>query len=1847
LLVNRTIIPGYGIKESAREGRRWRWYRGQRHMDQRPVLIKTPRKQPTDQLLGARLEKEYKTLQDIQIPGVIKVYDYIKSTDGIALILEDTGGSFLDQLISTRRLSLTEFLQIAIRLSTCIAGLHSQKILHANIHPGAILSGPEAQNVWITGFDRAVRLDTGAQDSTSYSLSKGHLAYIAPEQTSRMDAIVDYRSDLYSMGVLFYQLLTGRLPFRTEEPLELVHCHLARTPTPPSDIDSEIPGPLSDLVMQLLKKKPDDRYQNALNLLEDLNACHEQYRSTGVVRHLTTHRQGRPEHFEIPQRLYGRSNETRQLLDAFERVRKGGTELVFVAGYSGVGKTSLIQHIREPVVKHNGYFASGKYDQLERSTPYSAIIVAFRGLVRQILTESDEQITDWRQRLLEVLGPNGKVITEVIPELALIIGEQPQLPELKPIEAQNRFNLYFQRFVNVFAHPSHPLVLFLDDLQWASVASTQLLQAWVTGFGIDGLLMIGAYRDNEVDSHHPLRTAIKSIREAGGSLLEITLLPLALSSVTQLIRDALGRSEGTSRPLGECVQAKTDGNPFFTKVFLENLHEEGLLYFDPAAGWSWKMEDIEAIQATDNVVDLMARKIERLPPQTRETTKLAAIIGNRFDLGTLATASSENIEITIGKLEPAVAEGLILRFGNDYLFYHDRIQEAAHGLIPVTVRPQLHYQIGSLLLARYAENELEDHIFEIANHINAGSELIMDTDERTRLALLNLQAGSKAKTSTAYETALDYFEHGADLLPVNPWVQEYDLSFALHRERAECAYLCGHFDEAESGFDLLMKHAKTRLEKAAIYNMRIVQYENLSRFAEASAFGCEGLALFDIKFPETKAERISTVDDEINSIQKHLEGKNIEELIHLPVMADADVKVCMKLLMTMWSSSYISDDIPLTMLIAATMVRLSLQHGNTEESAYGYVTYAINIASRTGDYQSAYEFGLLALNINREFDDRTARAKVNHMFSCYICFWRKHINECFAYSRVAYESGLESGDFTYGGYGAFHESWHALFGGMNLDHFNEEYSAKLQFLTGYKYQSISDAHQLILQWGLSLQGRTDEELSLDGRSFSEQAYLDAYQDVPFFAAFYYVAKLNICYLFMDYSQAIQLAEKAESTIHGVRGMIWDSILCFNHALTLAAVYDSLKKEQKPVAWQKLEILRQQMQRWAENGPENYAHQHALICAEMARLQNQPDAAITNYEKAIQSARENGFIQNEALANELFGRYWLQRDHDRLAAMYLQDAEQRYQQWGSPVKSRQITTQYAEVLQQAGGSGTDLSETLSTSESLNLSTVLKATQAISGEMIKSRLVERLMQILLENAGAQRGLLLCPEGSTWKVDAEGVVVSDSISVRQSDESDLETAWSSAVVNYVSHTRENLIVSNAQNDSRLLNDAYVQESCAESILCVPIVHQQELAGILYLENNLISNAFTPDLVLLVQTLATQAAIALENARLYSDVMVEIGERRQAEQALNTSEEKYRLLVENQTDLVVKLDPTGRFLFASPSLCEMFEMTEHELLESSFHDLIHPHDCEIVIQEWKHLSTEPYTTQIEHRIRTNADERWLAWSLKAVNGTGSEIIGSGRDVTNRRRAEEQARQNLQDLAHMSRLQSMGEMASTLAHELNQPLTAILSFAQASQRVLNQDDIERKELANALERISSNAERAGGIISRTRDFVRKKETQLLPADVNELVGDAIKLVDADLRQAGVELVLDLQNPLALVRVDPVQIQQVILNLLRNSAEAIQDSDARERKITVSSCEGHGSIIEVTVADTGPGIDPSIEDKVFSAFVTTKSEGMGIGLSICRSIIRSHGGELSTRPRPEGGTIFRFVLPLDKTITTS
>ncbi len=1492
------VVPGYTITEEVYRGRRRIVYRGTRDRDGAPVIVKAL----LDRSGGTEsLRREYELIRSLDLDGVPRAIELLQTDDRVALVLEDAGLTRLRALIPPGGMDLGTFLALGIRLAEVLHGLHDRKVIHKDINPNNLLVDAGAGGLALIDFSIASRMPAEHQELRHPNVLEGTIAYLSPEQTGRMNRDIDYRTDFYSLGVTFYEMLTGRLPFESGDPLEVIHGHIARTPPSPRERRPDIPSPLSDMVMKLMAKAAEERYRSALGLKADLARWHGEWEAGRELGSVEAGRGDPGDRFLVPQRLYGRERQLAQLMAAFDDVGAGASQLMLVSGYSGVGKSSLVRELYKPLAGRRGYFISGKFDQIVR-VPYGALLQAFRELIQQLLTEDEVQVAGWRERLTEALGSGAAVLAEVVPEVVSLVGPLPTAPALGPAEAQNRLRLVFQNFLRALARRDHPLVIFLDDLQWADGATLNLLEPLLGGADLESLLLIGAYRDNEVDAAHPLTRALAKLEAAGVVTRRLPLEPLALPDLVELVRDTLHCGPDEAEPLAGLVARKTGGNPFFVGQFLKALRDAELLSFDyERERWTFEMDAIAKAGMTDNVIDLMTRKIQRLSADTQRALTLAACIGNPFDQHTLAIVSERRAEATAADLREAIDEGLILPAvrhyraleppgttapGIAYAFLHDRVQQAAYALIPGERKQAVHLTVGRLLWPSVDAEQADERVFDVAHHLNLGRDLIADPAERLALARLNLLAGQKAKSATAQEAALGYLTAGLGLVSEALWSSDYDLAFALHLEAAECQYHCGNFAAAEEQFAMLLQRAATSLDKAKVYRLRSLQYENLSRYADALASARECLGLFGLSLPDSAEERQAALEEEIASIQSLLGGRPIASLVDLPGMTDPEIRMVMNILTDIWASAYILGGPVLARLISATMVRLSLVHGNVEESAYGYVTHAITVGPARGDYLSAYEFGSLALRVNERFDDHRRRAKIHQQFHAHVNLWRRPMATCIPHAREACRSGLESGDFLYAAYGAATEAWPAMASTQDLARFVHDYTPNVALVRKLKAAAFADSLKILLNWARALQGKTSAPLSLTDDAIDEAEYVETYRGNPFFTTIHAVVKLQLHYVFGEFAKALDIARAARDVVYHLSGTIWPVEFEFWNGLTLAANHADAGEEERSDWLAEMEAARGSLATLAENCPENFLCQSLLLSGEIERVSGRPLAALDLYERAIGYAESTAMLQHQALANELCARFWLERKQPQVAEVFVAAARRAYARWGATAKVADLERRFgAPPVQPAAD--TAESTTLAEISSIDLVTVMKAARILAGEIELERLLEKLLAIAIENAGAERGALVLEHDGAPRVHAQGA--GDLVTVQVHDAPPLTAtdALPVVIVNYVRRTLDSLVLADARSDERYRHDPYVLKRQPRSVIATPLVNQGRLLGVVYLENNLATGVFTPERLALIQVVASQAAIAIQNAELYAGLKREVADRTRMEAALRTISE------------------------------------------------------------------------------------------------------------------------------------------------------------------------------------------------------------------------------------------------------------------------------------------------------------------------------------------------------------------------
>jgi transcriptional regulator with GAF, ATPase, and Fis domain/predicted ATPase len=1444
--------------------------RAVRESDGVPVVLKRARSTPATSMEAACLRRERELLAQLEGPGVPRVL--AAGVDFVAL--EDRGGRPLPDVLAGRPLPAAQFLRVAVQLAEAVGRVHAAGFIHRGLRAGGILVGKDC-DVELVEWSTASRLTEDAQGAALAATATWQP--LSPEQTGRMNRGVDHRADFYALGAIFYQLLTGRPPFESSDPLELVHWHIARTPVEPAALHPGASTWASRITMKLLAKMAEDRYQSTSGLLADLRQLNRP--ETGAV---SLGAGDEAERFTPPQSLIGREEEVASLERALEAAATGTTVVVLVGGPAGVGKTAVVSELGKAVAARRAWFASGKFDQVERGRPYTAVAQALTALCRQASSGGEGTRKSLGEALRASLGSNAGVLSALAPDLEGLVGAVPPVLALGPMETQNRVALSFQTFLSVMAGPDRPLVIFLDDAQWADLATLRLLSGVIGRGSTLPILWVIAYRDSEVPADHPLARLRLELRPRSLDLREMVIHPLRPSHLAEFLAASLGPDAFELPSLAEVLEQKTEGNPFFLIQFLKSLEHDGVLAFDRATrAWRCDPARVEGAGVAENVVELMTAKLQHLPSVTLDAVATAAHVGNNFSLETLALVRQQGRQEAAADLWEAIAEGLVrpmnaqyeLLAGSnalesapiEYRFAHDRIQQAAFGLVAEADRAALHLRLGRLLWSKHGDGG--DHLFEIVGHLNRGLPLITDTEERRRVARLDLTAGRKARAAGALAHALELFEAGSRLAPLVDPSDEVALGLVL--DAAECQLVCGRAEEGDRTLEHLAARAPSPDVFAEALRIRIVHFEDTGRFAESARLGLAALGRFGLVIPDGAVERAALLDELLARIDELMAGRPIASLSALPRMTDADAKRLARLVVAVWPSAFLINEPGVTPLLSAHLVRLSLEHGNTEESAIGYITHAITVNARTRDYRRGNELGLLGLAINDQFGDIRLRAKAHHLFGSFLAAWGQPLPEGGRHGREAHQAALETGDFTYAGRAAFMETWYGFFSGGTLDRFETQAEAAVAFLDRIGHHAIRQAAQILVQWSRALMGQTSGA-TLSGEGFDEASFAETFRGVPIFLGFLAVAQMGLAYLFDDPRRAWEVGVRAARAFADSAEQIWHSVLDFYRGLAAASLLAE-ESEAPAVLDGAIARLRERSQGCAAN----FEHQHLLLAAERARASRSVDQAARLYAEAAAAADRTGFLHDRALIRERTARFESERGDEEAARAHLRQALASYRQWGAVAKARDLEAKLARW--------EDVVPVPADRQppSFDAASALKAAQAIAAEIELDRLVPRLLSIVIENAGAERGVLIEATDDELMVLAEQAV-SRAGANGQPTPLEGHTDLPLTLIREVHRTGRAVLVGDARTDPTWSPDPYLQRRQPRSILAVAVARQGTPRGVLYLENTLSADVFTTARAGVVQVLAAQAAISLEIARLYQAMREEIHRRSEAEAAL-----------------------------------------------------------------------------------------------------------------------------------------------------------------------------------------------------------------------------------------------------------------------------------------------------------------------------------------------------------------------------
>ncbi|GAB3019101.1 trifunctional serine/threonine-protein kinase/ATP-binding protein/sensor histidine kinase [Spirosoma pulveris] len=1488
-MIREDNIPGYKLDKIIHEGKRTVVYRAVRIADKKSVLFKTLANPYPTATEIAYLKKEYSLLSSIDVNGISKVYELLNYKGKPIVVLEDINGLVLSDYLNANRPGLDEFLDIAIKLTTILGNLHALNIMHKDVNPKNIIINIHTKDVLLVDFRLATKLSLERTSARNPHILEGTLPYISPEQTGRMNRSTDYRTDFYSLGITFYEILLGLLPFSSEEPMELVYCHLAKNITPPVELDSKIPKVISDIVLKLTEKNAENRYQSAIGLKYDLEKCLFYVANGADVPAFPAGEKDIYSKFNIPEKLYGRDQDIASLLYLFKEVSSGGCRLALISGTAGVGKTALINEIHKPSVKRNGYFVSGKFDQFKTNSPFSAFALAFAELVKDLVSEPSYRLEKIKAELINVLGLNAPVLIDLVPEFEYIIGKQGPVQPLNPAESKNRFFFTLREFIRVFATHEHPLTIFLDDLQWGDDSSLHLITDLIST-QIPYLFIIGAYRDNETGPGHPVKLTIEKIKKLT-DVNELKLSNLEETHVNQLVADTLKANPEETKGLATIIYKRTVGNPFYVYELFKTTFTQGLIFFDYLSGrWTWNIKKIAEYNISSNVVDFMAAKLSELPEDCRKLLELAACIGNTFDLRTLSSLTKKNAFDTSVILWPALEDEIIVPtneayrliigdddFGVLYKFHHDRIQQSVYQHIPGESRKVLHLRIARLLLEIIADSEKSERIIEIVRHFNEAIDLIDDDTEKLDLARMNLQAGRKAQSAVAYTAALAYFKKGIDLLPDTSWDLHHQLAFDLYAGYAQNAYQTNDYDTAERCMSLLLEKARTTLEKVEIVSFRIRQYNTVGKAEEAIHYGIEGLALLGYKLPEKPSA--AAVLKEVLLAKWLLGTRKPAALLDAPILRDPEKKAAARLLTEIGPSAFVLGNDSLYGLTQLKIVNLSMQYGNCEESAYAYVAFGAVLSEAFGDLKSAESFGQLGLALNEKLGDIEYRCRVIAAYGVLTHHFNKHWNATGEFFKKGIEAGYLSGDLFYLAYCATNCTvWQPS---LDLSASLTDQKKYLKVVLDTNYTDAIDSAKMNLQLTKNLMGLTESLQSLNDAEFDELHCLEQMTQRKYSSGIgmYHIHKAYIYLFYGQYEksyEAVRQADQYVKSLVSLTNLTRLSIVSF-----FASSGFLLSGIDPPKGLLKKRMKRElaKMKKWADYKPTNFRHMQHLMEAEIANIDDDFVGATKLYEKAIRLASENEWQADEAFANELAAKFFSRHGIDTASSGYWKDAYYLFNKWGAQGKLKFLREAHPQLFKTIRNSVAENGKDLIRDDggepvyALDVDTIVKSSQAISGEIELKSLLSKMMNIIMMNAGAENGMLLLKQDDQLLIQASALA--DEVKTMQNMAVEGSKQLPQTIINYVSHLQESVVLYDAASQGKFRNDEYIVKNQTKSVLCSPIVFLNKLYGIVYLENNISVGAFTEERLKIVSLLSSQMAISIQNAILYSNLENKVQER------------------------------------------------------------------------------------------------------------------------------------------------------------------------------------------------------------------------------------------------------------------------------------------------------------------------------------------------------------------------------------
>jgi PAS domain S-box-containing protein len=1693
-----TKLKDYEIISELHSEARTSIFRGKRISDGCSVIIKINNKKYQTNEDTKRLKEEFEIGNRIKSNNVIKYIDLINYNNGLAIIQEYFNGESIDKLNKFGVFDLEEFLLISIQICSALKKIHAENIIHGAINPSNVLYNRQTGEVKIINFSSAVQLSNKNYILEDINIFEGSLNYISPEQTGRMNRTADYRSDFYSLGITFYEMLTGKVPFPSKDLMELIYSHVAKEPEDINKINSAIPKVVSDIILKLIAKNPEDRYKSAFGLKKDFERCLMNVENN-FSKSFKLGKYDFSGQFFMPQKLYGRDNEFQILMESFDRVREGASELFIIWGALGMGKSAIVHEFCSYIKKKHGYFTFGKFEQFQNDIPYSAIIQSLGNFINQLLMESSNKLEGWKQSILKAVGNNGQVIIDVIPALELIIGKQPTVSQLGAVENQNRFNFVFKNFIQIIATAIHPFVIFIDDLQWADSSSLNFLKMIITNKSNKHLLVVGAYRDNDTSFLYPITSWAAEMIQDKTITNTINLKELQKKDVQLLLEDtlvSLDQDLMEFQELADCIWNKTQGNPFFVKQFLRSLYDFGYLWFDyRLSTWRFNTEEIKKMNITENVIDLLNSKIKTLNPKAILWLKYAACIGNQFNLQTLALVGDNPAEIILHSLGEAVEIGLIYVDKSEFQqqvqgyikfkFVHDRIQQAVYSMISEDEKYVIHLQLGQLYLKNCSDLNNSEQLFEIVRQLNAGSSIIIDEAKKVKLAELNLKAGIMAKKSSAYSSSYAYFNKGIKLLSNNTWKDYYDLTLQLHSDITEASYLINKYDEMDEFAETVLTNGKTLIDKIKVYRTKIEACKTQLNLKKAMKISASVLKALEIDIPSKP--KSCDLEKAFNITWKALSEIQIKELINLPLMKDPEKLAAMEILLSSTSVA-LQLDHKLGNIIMCKMMELIIRYGNTPFAPAVYSYYTSVLCSHINDIELkekldkyielAYRLVKISNNLVENPKMKQYKSLVMDTGNVLVMHWKEHIRETLKPCIEGYWSGVENGSFEYAGYCIFVYSKNTFYSGRNLNLVEKEIDINIKRLQKIQHGVSNIWINILGQTVQNLQGKCKNVLVFNGDYFDEDKIIPIIEDIGDIHGMhlFYLTKMMLNYYFQNYSAAIEYARKIEKNVGIFGGTIDLTVFNFYDSLIRLSIHFNLTKEEQNYNLAKIECNQAKMNTWSKLAPMNFLHKYYLVQAELYKISGNYNEAEEYYTKSISLAKENEYLNDEALAYELAGKFYLDKHKDNSAKVYLCAARSKYQHLDAVAKVKEMENSYPNFFSYNNRS-------IDTVQNIDLFSIMKASQAISSEINLDALLSRLMTVMIENMGAQRGFFILKRGDKLMIEAYVGEAGNKKQILTSMPVDECEELPKTVIRFTGRTGEDVIYPEKIDKSFFNNDTYIINQKPKSFISKAVKLKNEIKGILYLENNLIEGAFRPDRVKIIEILSAQAAISLENAMLYNTLEQNMKDK------LRDSEIKLNITASSAgVGLWDWNIETGENII-NEEWGKMLGYTVEELMPVNFDTwikLIHPEDTPRVMECIEQcFSKKIYWYECELRLKhKSGDWVWIKDRGRVIEWDEHDkpirMSGIHMNISERKKSEDELKIAKQTIEEVNILKNQF-LVNTSSEE-----SALMSkFGETSNLIVNTDK------AKELERTNLILQEVNGILEGEIERYSKTELEL------------------------------------------------------------------------------------------------------------------------------------------------------------